>query len=164
MSTLYELTNEYQELLAMMEDPEVDPEVLTDTMEGIQGEIEIKAEGYVIIMKELEAQAEKFNTEIKRLTERKASLENNVKRMKNSLLTSMQAIGKDKIPTEHFKISIAKNGGLQPMKLADLSEIPDEYIIKEPKADTKKIRDALAAGKELSFATLEERGVHLSVR
>ena len=46
MSTLYELTNDYLTLLDMAEDPDVEEDVLRDTMEGIEGEIEIKADGY----------------------------------------------------------------------------------------------------------------------
>lgn len=40
MATLYELTEEYRQLLEMMEDDSVDPEVLQDTLEGVDGEIE----------------------------------------------------------------------------------------------------------------------------
>lgn len=35
MATLYELTEEYRQLLEMMEDDTVDPEVLQDTLEGV---------------------------------------------------------------------------------------------------------------------------------
>lgn len=157
--TLYELTNEYLELLDMMQDPDVDPEVLQDTMEAVGGDLEVKADSYVIVMKELQAQADKFKNEIERLTKQKTSIENNIKRMKESLLTSMQAIGKDKLPTEHFKLSIANNGGLQPLKIT--GDVPEEYCKLEP--DNNKIREALKYEK-LDFAHLEERGVSLRVR
>ena len=38
MSTLYQLTEAYQELLSMALDPDTDPEALADTMEAIEGE------------------------------------------------------------------------------------------------------------------------------
>ena len=160
--TLYELTNEYLELLDMMQDPDVDPEVLQDTMEAVGGDLEVKADSYVIVMKELQAQADKFKNEIERLTKQKTSIENNIKRMKENLLSSMQAIGKDKLPTEHFKLSIAKNGGLQPLKIT--GDVPDVFMIMEPKPDMKRIREALEEGFEPDWAHLEERGVHLNVR
>ena len=163
--TLYELTAEYQNLLELAEDPETDPEVFNDTMEGLTGEIEIKAEGYVIVMKELEAQADKLDKEISRLTARKSTCQNSIKRMKESLMSAMQATGKTKLPTEHFKLSIAKNGGVQPMYVTpEIKDIPEEYIIRKPEPDNNKIRQALTEGKNLDFAHLEERGVHLSVR
>ena len=39
MESLYQLTDEYLQLLEMAEDPDVEPEVLKDTMEAIGGEI-----------------------------------------------------------------------------------------------------------------------------
>jgi hypothetical protein len=43
--TLYELTAEYMQLLEIAEDPDTDVQVLLDTMEGVSGEIEEKADG-----------------------------------------------------------------------------------------------------------------------
>ena len=37
--TLHELTEEFQQLLALAEDPETDEQILADTMEGLEGEI-----------------------------------------------------------------------------------------------------------------------------
>ena len=45
MATLYELTDEYRMLLEMAEDPDIDLVTLNDTLEGLTGEIEDKAEG-----------------------------------------------------------------------------------------------------------------------
>ena len=157
--TLYELTGQYMTLLEMMEDPETDPQIITDTIEGVEGEIEIKAENYIRVMKELEAEADKINNELKRLGNRWDACQMNIRRLKESLLTTMQIMGKPKIQTEHFRLSIAKNGGLQPMKIT--GEVPPEFCKLEP--DTKRIREALNDG-ELDFAHLEERGVHLNVR
>ena len=135
-----------------------------DDMQWLQ-EIEDKAEGYACVIKELEAEADKFDAEIVRLTAQRDRYNNQVKRMKETLMTSMIAMGKTKIPTAHFKVSVANNGGLQPLFVEpDLSKLPEEYIIREPKADNKKIRDALAKGVALDFAHLEPRGQHLSIR
>ena len=160
--TLYDLTGEYMELLAMMEDPDVDPDVLQDTMEASGGEIEYKAEGYVCVAKELEAEADKFDKEIERLIKNRDSLRNNAKRVKTTLLTAMELIDMPKITTEHFKVSIAKNGGLQPMKIT--GEVPKEYMLYKPEPDSKKIREALNNGLALDFAHLEERGRHLNIK
>lgn len=157
--TLYELTQEYQELLAMMEDPDIDPQVIADTMEGLDGEIEIKAESYIRVLKELEAESNKIDAEVKRLGNRWDACQINIRKLKDSLLTSMQETGKDKIQTEHFRISVAKNGGLKPIMVT--GDVPPEFCKLEP--DNKKIREALNNG-ELEFAHFEERGVHLSVR
>lgn len=157
--TLYELTGQYLTLLEMMEDPETDPEIIADTMEGVEGEIEIKAENYIRVMKELEAEANKIDAELRRLGHRWDACQINIRRLKESLLNAMQVMDKPKIQTEHFRLSIAKNGGVRPVKIT--GEVPPEFCRLEP--DSRKIREALNEG-ELDFAHLEERGVHLNVR
>ena len=81
--TLHELTEEFQQLLALAEDPETDEQILADTMEGLEGEIEQKADNYAIIIQELQSEAYKVKAEIDRLQLRKKSLENNIQRMKS---------------------------------------------------------------------------------
>ena len=56
--TLYELTNELQELLALAEDPEMDPQMIADTLEGLEGEIELKAEGYGKVIAQMKSEKE----------------------------------------------------------------------------------------------------------
>ena len=40
MPTLYDLTNEYLEVLDLANDPEIPPDVVADTLEAIGGDIE----------------------------------------------------------------------------------------------------------------------------
>lgn len=47
---LYELTGQYLTLQEMVEDETVDSEVLRDTMKGLDGEIEEKADAYASII------------------------------------------------------------------------------------------------------------------
>ena len=163
MSTLYEITGDYLRLLEMLEEEEdIDPQVLADTLEGIDGEFEIKADGYARVLKELTAEANKYDAEIQRMTERRDSLNNRSKMLKQHLYDSMKAIGKLKFKTDLFSFGIRKNGGLQPMEILSDVEIPEEYYKKEP--DNTKIRKELENGAELPFAVLKERGTHLVIR
>ena len=77
-------------------------------------------------------------------------------------MTAMDAAGKDSIPAGEYTLKIAKNGGLQPMKID--GEVPDSFmkVIYEP--DNSKIREALKNGENLGFAHLEERGRHLNIK
>lgn len=165
MATLYQLKEEYAQLLALAEEPETDAATLMDTLEGLHGEIEDKAEGYVCVIKELEAEIDKFKAESDRLASYCLTLSNRVRAMKLSLLDTMDTMGANKIQTEHFRVSIAKNGGKQPMYVdPNIEAIPEEFIIRRPEPDKEKIREALDAGQELEFAKLLERGTHLSIR
>ena len=47
MSTLYEITGDYLRMLEMLEEEEsIDPQAFKDTLDGIEGEFEIKADNY----------------------------------------------------------------------------------------------------------------------
>lgn len=164
MATLYELTDELLELMRMAEDPDIDPQTLADTMEGVTGEFTEKAEGYGRVIREVEADIEKYTKEIERLTNWKSNAVNSVKRMKDHLMMAMIATDNTKFKSDHFKFSVAKNGGLQPLHVDEIEKVPAEYIIHEPKVDTDKIRKALNDGQELPFAYFKERGQHLSIR
>ena len=162
--TLYELKNEYMELLALLEDPDTDPQVIADTMEGIQGELDIKCDSYVVVIKNLESQVEMIDTELIRLEKNKSALTNNIKRMKAAVLDTIQMTGSRKMVTDHFKLSIVKNGGKQPMEVDEIEKIPQDYLTMKPVANMEKIRQELEGGGQLDFARLKERGEHLSIR
>ena len=163
MSTLYEITGDYLRLLEMLEEEEsLDPQAFADTLDGIEGEFEIKADGYARVLKELAAEAGKYDAEIQRMTARRDYLNNRSKMLKQHLYESMKATGKTKFKTDLFSFGIQKNGGLQPIEIVPDAEIPDEYCRKEP--DNAKIREALKNGTELPFAVLKERGDHLVIR
>ena len=159
MATLFELTDDFMRLLDIMQDPDVDPEVIADTMEAIGGEWQDKVEAYCVVMQELKAQKAKWDEEKKRAEGFSKTIAGNIGRMETSVMASLRAVGKTKVETEHFKVSIQKNGGLAPVKIT--GEVPAEYCRLEP--DNGKIREALTKG-SLDFAELGERGVHLSVR
>ncbi len=162
-STLYEITGDYLRLLEMLEEEEdIDPQAFQDTLEGIEGEFEIKADGYARVLKELNAEIEKFKAEIERMTARMNAISNNSTRLKQHLYYNMKKINKLKFKTDLFSFGIHKNGGLQPLEILPGMDVPDEYCRKEP--DNTKIREALKNGMELPFAVLKERGEHLVIR
>lgn len=162
--TLYELRAEYMELLELLEDPDTDPQVIADTMEGIQGELDIKCDSYVVVIRQLEAQVEMIDAELIRLEKNKSALTNNIKRMKSAVLDTIQMTGSRKMVTDHFKLSIVKNGGKQPMEVDEIEKIPQDYLTMKPVANMEKIRQELEGGGQLDFARLKERGEHLGIR
>ena len=55
MSNLYELKNNYEEVLNMLYQDDIDEQMVLDTLESIEGDIEDKAENYAKIIRELES-------------------------------------------------------------------------------------------------------------
>lgn len=165
MQTLYELTDAYLQLLEMASDPETDLSVFADTLEAVEGDLEVKAEGYAIVNQELQTKIDGITREIDRLMAWRSAVMANKRRLNEALMGAMEAMGKRKLETEHFRISIARNGGKQPMYVTpSVEDIPEAFIVRKPEPDKEKIRAALEAGEELGFAHLEERGQHLNIR
>ena len=153
--TIYELTEEYMQLLAMAADEETDPQTLADTMEAIGGEIEDKADGYAKVMKQLEAEAEGIKKEIDRLSKKKVTLENNAKRLKETLQNAMEVTGKRKFNTPFFSFGIQKNPAA--LVIDDPSKIPPQFLIPQPpKTDNAGIKAALKDGVKFGWCHLTQ--------
>lgn len=172
MSSLYELTGEYLDLMEMLEDPDIDPEVVNDTLEAIKGEIEIKAEGYIAIIKEFEAREKVFDQEMKEWRHKKEVASNAKERLKQALFEALVATGHDDkagLDTGKHVLKIVGNGGLQPLKIdIPAEELPPIFQKVTITADTEKIRGMLAKGEEITkeypWAHLEPRGRRLSIK
>lgn len=161
VSTLYSLTDEYMRLLMMAEDPEIDSQLIEDTLEGLGGEIEIKADGYAKVIAELNIKAEEIRgkgnaviEEGKRINAVADSIDKNIERMKNNLQKAMETTGKTKFKTEFFSFNIKKN----PPKVVVTNEadVLPEYLKIKTEVDKKAIGESLKKGIELGFAHLEQ--------
>lgn len=159
--TLYELKNEYLEVLNMVD--EVDIETLTGTLEAIEGEIEVKADGYVKLIKQLDAEARAFEAEAKLFEAKQKSRENLKANLIKRMYDAMNATGLTEIPNDLFTIKIQRNGGVAPLMFVEGKDVPEEYQIIKTEANNAKIREALKNG-ELDFAYLGERGTHLVIK
>lgn len=162
MENLYNLTSKYETVLNMLYDEDIDEQMVLDTLESIEGEIEDKADGYAKIIKELEAKKNARKEEAKRLTDSAKVFENRVNTLKQNLYNSMKTTGKTKFATNLFTFSIATNGGKQALSID--GEVPQEYTKTVIENDTDKIRQALENGENLFFAHLEPRGESLRIK
>ena len=162
MSSLYELTGSYLAVQNMLCDEDVDEQMILDTLESIEGELEDKADNYAKIIRELDSIVKARKEEAKRLTDSAKVVDNRIKVLKNNLYNSMKATGKTKFATDLFSFSIVKNGGKQALTID--GDVPAEYTKTVVENDTDKIRQALEEGTELSFARLEPRGESLRIK
>lgn len=163
--TLYQLTEDFRTLLELAEDPDVDPEVFQDTLEGIEGEIEVKAEGYAMVMKELEASELAIKSEVDRLNARRLSISNHIRHMKLALQDAMYTTGKTKFKTDLFSFGIQKNPPSVVIDEQYIENIPKKYLVQqEPTIDKKKIKEDLKAGVDLDGIAHLEQTESLRIR
>lgn len=162
--TIYKLKDEYIELLNILLDcDEEEEQVIADTMEAVQGEIEEKLEAYKIIDVELESETNKLGIEIDRLQKQKERIDKNRARIKEAMVGIVSILPDQKCKSQHFSFSMVKNGGKIPLIFDETKTIPDEFLKIVKEANNEKIREALKNG-ELDFVKFGERGSHLSVR
>lgn len=162
---LYEIAEQYKALEVMLYDGEVDEQLIWDTLEGIDMEFEEKADNYAKLIKGLAADAEVLKKEEERLYCRRKALENRASWLKSKLEENMRFIGKTKFKTELFSFNIQKNGGKQPLMIADnLADIPMKFLVQQDPVPNKEAIRAYLADHVVDWAELQPYGESLRIR
>lgn len=151
---LFELTEQYNYLLDMLQDDRSNEEVNV-MLDGLEGKIEEKIENTVKVMKTIESDCASIDAEIQRLMNRKTVMGNNVQSLKNNIEMTMRNLDIQQIKGTLHTIGFKKN----PPKLNVVNEsnIPYEFYnepVVEPKLDRKKLLDALKAGLEVEGVSI----------
>jgi len=166
------LVGEWQQVADMMMDMETDPKVILDTLEGIEGEIAVKADGYGDVIRRMEfelaaVQGKKGYVKgiLDQLTKQEKHLENEISWMKDRLRDAMIATGLDEkgLKTDKYIFKVNGTGGQQALKTTD--KVPEEFTTKEiiVKNDEKKIREYLKDHK-VDWAWLLPRKRNLDIK
>ncbi len=133
---LYEITD----ALIQVEDLLEAGEDVQDTIDALQLSMEDKIEGLVKVIRNFEASAEAKKNEAKRLKEQAEKDQANADRLKDWIKFNLIMLGKKKVETDLFKITVTK-----PREKVEVDEtrLPDDYFIikREPisKTELKKL-------------------------
>lgn len=128
--SLYDLTGNFLVLQEMMSDPDVDPEMIQDTLEAMDGDIEEKLNNYGMIITNLKGLAENIKVEKKRLDEKEKTINNRIERMKKNIRESMIAMDKKKIKTELYSYTV--KDGVPSVVIDDENRVPSEFRKPQP--------------------------------
>lgn len=150
MTSLYQLTNEFQQLANMdAGDDEAFRQALDETLSAQGEQWEEKIEATIIVSRQLEADAEACKAEAKRLSERAAAFQRNADACKERVRMAMENTGKDKIKRQLF--TITRVAGKPMCAIDDENALPADYVrVKETRSPDKRlILDALKAGETI---------------
>lgn len=148
---LYELSLAFQEVQNM----ELDPEVMKDTLDSIEDAIESKAENIAKLVRNLESDVSAYKEEEERLKTKRQATENKVKWLKTYLEDNMKLSGKTKFKSGMFNFSIQKNP--VSVNITDERIIPEEFLIQQPpKVDKTSLKEVLKNGIEVPGAELKQ--------
>ncbi len=145
-------------------DPQVEAAV-NEWMATLGEDLETKVDNYAALIREKELRAEAREKETHRLMQLAVRDHGSAKWLRSRLLQAFGALGIKKLKTARFNVSVVANGGPVALQIPDEAAVPEAYRLQPPtEPDREKIREALDCGASLSFASLGERGKHLSIR
>lgn len=143
--SLYSMTEAYKRLLSMLYDDEADESAIIDTLDSIEGAMEVKADSIASIMQALQGDIDILDAEIKRLQARKKVFENKKARLQAYLEQAMRATGKTKFSTALFSYSIRKAGARALVLDVQPEQLPAEFQKITVAADKDAIKAAMKA-------------------
>ncbi|MGU8922101.1 siphovirus Gp157 family protein [Clostridium perfringens] len=154
MAKLYELANNYRNLIELIDREDVEQDLIQNALKECQGDIEEKVDNIIKLIKNTESDIEGYKAEEKRLNARRKSLENTVTSLKNYLDSNLKALNLREVKTKLFSCKFQKSKAS--VEVLDQEVIPREFIVTEEKVDKKKLYEALKAGQEVEGASLKE--------
>ena len=105
---LYELTADYENVMAAIENGEIPEEALADTLESITAMLDEKADNIACWIKQLTAEAEAIKAEEDKLKARRTAKLNRADRLTEYLAECLTNAGRTKIETARNVISFRK--------------------------------------------------------
>lgn len=164
---LFDIVGDYQLLYDMATDITGDPEqeqTFADTLEALKGELEVKAEGYIHVIKQLEMEQERAEQLEYEWHLKAIKRKDSIQRMKSALVDAMKQTGHEQLEAGDYTLKVVKNGGQAPIIYDDESAIPQSLMRIKYEKDAKLIREYLAEHPDTKWAHIGERGVHLGIK
>jgi hypothetical protein len=143
-TTAIAIAADYQNLLQLLESSDdLTPEMIADTLEGMEGELADKLDSIMVIARNNLGNASTCDDEIKRLAERKKSFENKDKALRKYILSCLMAAGLDKLKTAKNTFTARKGSVSVVIDNTDL--LPDELVTTQVviAPDKKAIKEAI---------------------
>lgn len=157
--SLYHMTDEYRRALADLTDSDLPPEAVADTLEGLQGELSMKAANVAAFALNLEAEAEAAKQAEDRIKRHRQTLESRAKQMRDYLLSNMTRAGITEIAALDKSFRVRVMAGRESCVIESEEALPSDYVrvktVSEP--DKTLITKAIKEGFDVPGARLERK-------
>ena len=167
MSTLFNITERLLKAYEMEMSDEYDEDIMADTIEGIELELESKADNFAWLIDHINGDLETIKKEKQRLSGLETSKKNFIRRLKVSLQGAMEATGKIKFGTAYRNFLLQNNP--VSVRVSNVDELKNHIEYWKPRKwdeselNKTAIKDAIKAGVEVPGASLES-SVGLRIR
>lgn len=158
MTALYLLAAEYRDTAAKLADLEMDTQTVSDTLESMAGELEVKAQAVAAMVRSMEADAAAIKQWVSDAQDRAKAVQARADALRDYLANNLQACGIQKVEGPGIVIGWRKSSAVV---IDEPGLIPAEYMRRPepppPAPDKKAIGDALKAGAAVPGAHIETR-------
>lgn len=159
--SLYEITENIRQLQLLIEEGQVDEEIIRDTLESWDGELEQKLENTYKYIKTLEVHAQAKKDEAKRLREEAERELAQADKLMTGMQMYLEMIGKREVKTPLFTFKFYK--GREVVDI-DESKLPDEYWQTYRKPMSKTELKKLLQEKEIEGVKIVRNPDYLKVK
>lgn len=158
MTALFLIANEYRAAAHVLADLDLDAQTVADTLEGLAGELEVKAKSVAYMVRAIEADAAAMKEWAKTATERAKSAEHRAEALRAYLARCMLDAGIEKVDGEGVKLSFRKSSAV----VIDGEDLLPARFMRQaapppPAPDKAAIAAALKAGEDVPGAHLDHR-------
>lgn len=158
---LYELVGQYRALEALESSDDLPAEVIRDTLEGLEGQLQDKATNVGLFIRNLMSTADAIDEAAETMRLRGERLRKRAQSLNEYLKFNLQASGISKVASPYFTLRLKKN---PPTVIIDSENlIPAKFMRTpapppppKPTPDKKAIGDAIKAGEEVPGAHTEQ--------
>jgi len=166
---LYDIGTEMQSIIDAMLDGGADSpeamEALDQHLAGLDTALEQKAERYAGLVRELESRSDARKAEAQRISALARVDAALADRLKTRLKEVMESVGKTRLDAGNFLLSVAQNGGKQPLVVnVEPTALAPQFQAVKVAANTDAIRAALEGGATIPGCALLPRGTSLRIR
>ena len=134
-----------------------------DTLEGIEGEFDEKAENIAVYIKELEAEAKTLKAEKIAIGKRQAQKEKTAESLRKYLINSMKTIGRNKVDMPKAVLSLKNNAPSlvvdDELSFISWAQEHNDNLLKYSMPEIKKndVKTLCKNGEEVPFVHLEQK-------
>lgn len=162
MNELFCLAGKYKEVYEMMTDPEIDEEVVNDTLEAIVGEIEVEAAHLIPIFERMDMEIEACKKHKDEWAQAEKVRKNRRDRLWDMVKDTIVAMKKTDLEAGDVTLHIQNAGGKLPLIID--GTVPERFTKLTIENDNDLIRKALDAGEDIDFAHYGERSKVMKIK
>ena len=160
--TLFGIGLEYRALFDLTQDERFDEETgelldesetIKELFEGMQELLSDKLDNSMYIIKQLTNDSNALKEEAKRLNAKAKAMDNKALYLKELMFSALNATNETKLKTPKFSYTIKRS---ESVSVADVDNLPREFVRLKREADKKLIKEALKDGATIEGCSVDE--------